>query len=413
MYYMRTNIKLLFFYLLIFCVCIFLSGHSYSIVVGSGIDIVMITIGLIACVWISPRLELPKRLNANGFFLICITIGALMSYMLYSGQNVWIDPLLLLGKILLAYLITQRLHFKDYARLFVDVMTLLSTIAICVYALLRAGVTIPSFSYMGLDGRGIYHTIWLCTWSDFSERLMGPFWEAGLFSSMAVYALLCEGCFTGRKPRKLPIAIILIGIILTNSTAGYLLALLSLYIIYFQLKSHRGLVDIITLIVVIVLFLFREIIIESLVSLNHDVFWKLNEKNISANTRLLSPVACFQVFLKNPLTGLGISYATDQYNLYKSIFGMDALTSTSTFMLAAFGIWGGSYTWFLCRGAWKQKQFGITTRILLVIILLLIVNKEPHTSIIFTYIMMFYMNKCEDNGEVLLLSGKTFYMDKG
>lgn len=392
---MKINIKLTTTYLLLFSACFFLSGHSYSIIVGSGVDMAMLLAGFISCALLYPLLHLPRRINAEGAFVICIAIGAVLSYILYYRQNMWLDPLLLLGKIALAYLISQRLSFNKFAKLFVNAIAFVSAIAISATLLLQAGLTIPSYTYIGANGM-VYHTIWLCSWLDPSvgiPRLMGPFWEPGLYSSVAIYALLCEGCFTGEKPRKLPMAVILIGIFFAYSTAGYVLTLLAIYIVFFQAKRKRAICDAITIFIIIIIFLSKNRIVEALANWNYDVFWKFTEQNISANTRLFSPIACLQVFLQNPLTGLGMSYATNQYNLYKPVFGIDSLTSTNTFMLAAFGIWGISYTIFLCRGIFRQKQFAVTTRILLLVLMLVIVNKEPHTSILFTYIMMFYLNK--------------------
>mgnify|MGYP005790236213 CR=1 FL=1 len=401
-----TTIRSKVNYLLLFSSCVFLSGHSYSIVASSVVDVIMLTIGFVVCVSVCHRLRLPRHINASGLFILCIAIGVVGSYILYRRQNVWLDPILLIGKIGLAYLITQRLSFEEFSKLYSNVMVFLSAIAILVFLLIEADINIPNYSYIGQDNRTMYHTIWLCSWGDVSspgipQRIMGPFWEPGLYSSMTIFALLCEGCFTGRKPRKISISIMIVGILLSGSTAGYILTVLTLYIVVSRYIKKRIVWDIVTFFLFILLFLFSERIIDILVSWNPSVFWKLAEQSITGNTRLYSPIACFLVFLKNPFTGLGLSYATEQYNLYKGIFGMDALTSTSAFMLAALGIWGISYTIFLCRGVWKQKQFGGTIRLLLLVLLLTIVNKEPHTSILFTYLMMYYLNADKDSNEVM------------
>ena len=377
----------------------------------------MLVLGFIACALLCPIIRFPQKIKAEGIFVICIVIGAAMSYVLYRNQNVWLDPLLVIAKIGLAYLITQRLSFRQYATLFSNTMAFLSGVAIFIYVLLQAGISIPSYTYTGLNGRTIYHTIWLCSWAERigAGSVMGPFWESGLYSSMAIYALLCEGCFTGQKPRKLLMAIILIGIYLSNSTAGYILAILAMYIIVFQSRKYHTVFDFMTLLIMALIVFFSNQIIEMLVDWKYEVFWKLAEQTMTFNTRLFSPIACLRIFLQSPLTGLGMSYATAQYNLYKSVLGMDALTSTSAFMLAAFGIWGIAYTVFLCRGAWRQRQFSVITRILLCALLLMIVNKEPHTSILFTYIMMFYLNKNIDidESETSIVNERNLKMDIG
>lgn len=378
------------------CVCLFLSGHSYSIVASAMVDICVIIVGFVACALIYPHIHITHKIDPAKIFIICISIGVATSYLLYPGQNMWLDPILLLSKIVLAYAISRIIDFTRYSKFYSNTITILSGIAICIYFLNESGISIPNYTYVGLNDKITYHTIFLCSWFDSSvgrQCIMGPFWESGLYSSMVIYALICEGRFTGEKPRKVSIGILLFGIFLSRSTAGYILAAFALYIIFFKSKKYRVVVDIITFLITVAAFLFSSQIIETLVQWNPTVFWKLTEQSVTAKTRLFSPIACLLVFVRNPITGFGLSYATEQYNFYKTVFNMDALTSTSAFMLAAFGIWGVVYTLFLCRGVWLQRQFGFSTRILLLAIFLMIVNKEPHTSILFTYIMMFYLNK--------------------
>lgn len=385
-------------YIILACSTVYLSGLSYANVASSIVDVIMIFLGFIGCVLLQPQIKIPQTIDANGIFVLCIAIGSILSYIIFHNQNMWLDPLIVLGEIGLAYMIEQRISFRKFAQLYSNLLALLSGIAILILLLNRIGINIPNFEYTGIDGITTYHTIWLCTWSDSAigqGSVMGPFWEPGLYSSMAIYALLCEGCFTGQKPRKVLMAIVLVGIFLSHSTAGYILAVLALYIIVFQSKAHRMLFDIIALLIILIIFFFSDRIVEVLVRWDPDVFWKIAEQSMTVDTRLYSPIACLQVFLQSPMTGLGMSYATSQYNLYKAVYGMDALTSTSAFMMAAFGVFGIAYTAFLCRGVWRQRRFGFAARVLLLTLFLLIVNKEPHTSILFTYIMMFYLNKSE------------------
>ena len=383
---------------LLACACVYLSGHSYAIVASSVVAVFFIAVGFAACILLgSSRLEIPQKINVEGIFIGSIVTGALLSYVLYSGRNMWLDPIILISRISLAYLITQRISFEDYAKRFGSLMTVLTIAAIIVYVLAQIGIQIPSYSYTNLIGIK-NHTIWITSWTDISAghgniRLSGPFWEPGLYASMAIYGLLCEGCFSKRKPRKYVIVTLFIGILLSQSTAGYILAFLVITMIWLLRMKYKRATNIIILIAFLILYIFSDRIIERLYALNPDIFGKLVEQNVSANTRVFSTVACLRIFAQEPLTGLGMSYAIDQYNLYKPILGIDALTSTSGFMLAAFGIWGISYTLFLCRGVFRQRRFPLSIRILLFLVLISIVNKEPHTSIIFTYILMFYLNK--------------------
>ena len=66
-------------------------------------------------------------------------------------------------------------------------------------------------------------------------------------------------------------------------------------------------------------------------------------------------------------------------------------TSTSTYLLSAFGVLGAFYTIAIIYGILRQKNVGIISKILILIIALLIVNKEPHLQNVFTWILIFYL----------------------
>jgi hypothetical protein len=76
------------------------------------------------------------------------------------------------------------------------------------------------------------------------------------------------------------------------------------------------------------------------------------------------------------------------------------LTSTSAFLLAAFGIWGASYTLHWIAAVLKQRAMPVMIRSFILVMVLCIVNKEPHYSMLMTYCIMFYWG---DQGKMLLM----------
>ena len=82
-------------YFLICIPCVFLSGHSYSIVVSNIVDVVMLVLGFVVCARQCPRVWIPRRINADGVFAICIATGAILSYIIYRNYNMWLDPFFL------------------------------------------------------------------------------------------------------------------------------------------------------------------------------------------------------------------------------------------------------------------------------------------------------------------------------
>ena len=194
-----------------------------------------------------------------------------------------------------------------------------------------------------------------------------------------------------------------IGVFLSFSTAGYILWVLAMYIVFCKntKRSTKIWVDVLTIAICIFLFFAADYIIDLLYMWKPAVFYKLRESSMSANTRLYSPIASFLVFCKNPFTGMGLTLATEQYNLYKYVFPIDALTNTNFQLLAEFGIWGISYTIFFLRGCFRRKEFSNIQKAMFVVLMFLILNKEPHESFVITSTIIFYLNKREEHAPSL------------
>ena len=76
---------------LLACACVYLSGHSYAIVASSVVAVFFIAVGFAACILLgSSRLKIPQKINVEGIFIGSIVTGALLSYVLYSGRNMWL-----------------------------------------------------------------------------------------------------------------------------------------------------------------------------------------------------------------------------------------------------------------------------------------------------------------------------------
>ena len=369
----------------------FLSGHSLSIISSPKVKILFILLTIFGCFIIHPKIEIKKNLSDKKIFIVLIFTGILLSQIFYMRYNPIAESFMLMGRILAAYYICVCIEENEFYNIFSTLLGILTIVALVVHFLVEYNIPVPNYTYVSAKGF-IYHTIGICTWEEMSNELCGPFWETGLYCSMAIYALICEYCLKKEKSRKWIMVILVCGIFVSGSTAGYLLLALTIYIIVFSKRKHKWIIDVVTMIIVILVFIYWEPLVQILYNWKPDVFWKLTEESVTINTRLYSPIACLSVFLKNPLFGFGQNYAIDHYNLLKPLYGIDSLTSTTTFMMAAFGVFGISYTYLMFKAVFKQKQYSLNIRVLLFILFFIIVNKEPHTSIILTYIMLFYLS---------------------
>ena len=377
---------------LIFISLLFLSGHSLSIVAGTTTKFLLLFIGFLGCALINPKI---RTRGNNSWFVLLTTFGALLSFCFNISTNPIIDTGLFLLRIILAYYIIQVIEFDFFAELYSSILTLLTAVSILIWGINTIGLEIPSYAYRSLNGFD-YHTIFICTWQPQQNTIMGPFWESGLYTSFALYALILETFSTNRKIKYHRLFILAIGIYLSKSAAGYMLFIMSIYVMWAIRHKHSVLIDVMVIILSIVGFIYSDAIFQFLAVSNESVFWKLIGSNVTSNTRLYSPVACLQIFKDYFITGAGLNHATDIYNGYKTIYHMDALTSTSTFYLAAFGISGIGYTILMISGIIRQKQWSVVTKVLVGVLLFIIVNKEPHYSMCLTYVFFFYLNTTLD-----------------
>lgn len=384
------------YFLAYICIAVgmlYCSGHSYSIVASSLIKVAMILLCFIGCVIIEPTITKHKRLTSTGLMILSISLGALLSFAFHFRENVWLDPVMLIGIMLVAYYITEKVSFDTFINYYGATLGMLSLVAIVVNLMTSTGIQIPSLVYEGMRGIS-YNTLGICTWISNDYRLMGPFWEPGLYSTFAIVGVFLETCFVqGRKARIWVLASLTIGIFMSQSTAGYLLLFLTYYIAFHKSRKIQLIWDVIAVVLVLTGLFFQDYITILLYNSNEEVFWKLTQVSISGTTRLQSPLVCLRIFLIDPICGNGMSLAISKYTEMISSLKMDALTSTSTFMLAAFGVWGISYTLLWVSSFSKVKDFSLVIRILMIFLFLIIINKEPHYNLMITYVLLFYISK--------------------
>lgn len=387
----KIKFKIGLFFIIIGCV--FSSGYAIELVSGTFIKLFFLGITFLGC-WLikAPDKMCFKRLKINGISLIYIfmSLGIVLSYFANMFGNSLIDHILILLSMYGALSIASRIEMQQFCKIFVDGMIFFVIVSLIVWILIQMGIPVPSYAYNGLNG-GVYRTIGLCTWMESHPRFMGPFWEPGLFASFLVLAIVFEICFNKNKPRFYAITLCVLGVLLTDSTAGYLLLLMVFYIWFRKNRKMGLLLDSLSILMFILIYINLKNIITLLVDLNPIVFGKLMGGGVSYDTRMLSPLACILVFLKSPIFGHGYSQAIVLYNGFKPLMKIDALTSTSGYMLAAFGILGIVYTIAIIWICFKQVEFPLIIRVFLFFILFFIVNKEPHYHNMLMYTILCMM----------------------
>ncbi|MFC2152000.1 O-antigen ligase family protein [Bacteroidota bacterium] len=221
------------------------------------------------------------------------------------------------------------------------------------------------------------------------HRNIGCFWEPGLFATLNTIALIFEVLYKN-KISFYNVIIMFLAMITTKSTFGYIM-IAFVIVVYLSrnINSSKGSIGFIILLISVILLLINlNNILEILYSKWPIVFSKIADKT-SSSVRLEAPITNLKVFLKNPLFGAGFGKAD---NLFYS-FNKIAQTSTSTYFLAAFGLFGISHSLFFIYGIMMQKKLNILNRLTLLMIFFIILNKEPHIFNTAIFIIMFYFLK--------------------
>ena len=381
--------------LLAFLSILLLSGCAYLTIGETSITLICIFVCVVSLIglvdWKEVRVAAP-----DNTFILMIFLGMLFSQILYPSQNSIVETCILLLRIVAAYMVTKVFSPMEFAKLYIRAIGITTIFAVLVWTFRNFGMDVPGIMFSNINGTQ-YKTIFVCSWMLNSNRLMGIFWEPGLYASSAVIAIILAKKYLTGVEKIVSYVVLIIGVLLSQSTAGYILLALSLYFILFQRKEHKSIIDYIVLFVCVYLFFNYEHMVQMLLDMNPDIFWKLSGNNLTTDTRLNSPLACLNIFKMNPITGVGLRYATDLFSSLKNQYHMDALTSTSFFYLAAYGIWGLSYSALNWLVVFRRKSISFPIKIILLTITFLILNKEPHYSIAVTYVFLFYFSRSDAN----------------
>lgn len=144
-----------------------------------------------------------------------------------------------------------------------------------------------------------------------------------------------------------------------------------------------------------VLFIFNYSTIMEITGLaDNEVISRLSIEEVKEESRIYAVAHNIEKFSKSPIFGIGVEEAVENIEYV-------ADTSTSTYLLSIFGIFGGLYTLYWIVGILGIKNKNLMIKIMILIVALLILNKEPHQNILITWCFMFWglKNIVEKGGE--------------
>lgn len=343
-----------------------------------------------------------RHCNKSQSICLLFIFSYLLSMLINSEKiNIYLSQFSI---IFCAFFIVEYCDSKKIIKVFINGMFIISIISLFFMGyIFFFGAPNTELVNTSLSNYGYYNYyifFYPNLWSTNLARNSGLFWEPGIFASYLIIALILEVTFS-EKISYIKLIILILTTVTTFSTAGIIMIVPLLIILIGRTIDNikiKWIVSIILIIITLYLLFNMNFILNQLYLFNSDIFGKIIDSDlITTSTRIGSPLLNIKIFKTNPLFGVGINGATDIYNSFKGMYRIDSQTSTSTYMLAVIGVFGITYTLIWIYSIIKIDLFSLTTKCLILILILFIINKEPHNSLMATWLLFFLFYKIAQN----------------
>lgn len=333
--------------------------------------------------------EFLRSLVLYGFVLVVIANGFLHGGSLMSSIRMTL-------MFAFAYFVTFEIPFNEFRKIYIKFITYICAIDTVIYFILQR---VGSFGFLPVAINSnmqsyrigfIYNYLTL-----HPERNLGVYWEPGIFATMITIAFLLELLFEDNISVWRAV-LYHVCVLTTGSAAGVLLILFcDLILIYRLAKKHTRSKSI----AYIVFMLIYVVFIAAIVNLDYIIiftglnsqraFARLMSDNFSNSARVLAIIRNWELFLSSPFSGKGIAEAYAAASNFSD-------TSTTTFMMVQFGIWGLIPTIGVIISVIGLRR-DVITSITVITVFMLILNKEPHMGVIIVWLIMFYFLQVKQN----------------
>lgn len=371
------------------------SGYALSTVYGY--TTALLTIGIILSVllmvlkrdWLIPY-------DLRTLACICFVLMIVFS-MICNRQGDTRRYLNYVFSCLVAYAISKNISARTFYDCFSKAMVWITAISLVGYYLVNYTTLLSGLPRMTNSNESEYTVGYIFNYiTRMPERNCGIFWEPGVFASFLCTAMLYEILFSSQKIRVLRIVLYSVGIYTANSSAGFALWAVCMISLLTKRKNIQEVLNIHSILSAIVFgcALFAIANVDSIISMtifkNNPYLAKLSSEHIASSERGFAFTHNIGIFAEYPLFGAGFKITDSMMQHY-------ADTSTTTYFMSLFGIMGVSYTVFWIIAVLRQKKLNLYSKILVLIVILSIINKEPHGLILFTWCTLFYLLSTERN----------------
>lgn len=349
---------------------------------------------------IKRRKKIPAPSPFTCFYVITLLL-AVLSFLINKNKSINLNTYISFALSLsISYFVLKRFKPGLIMKSFKNIIFILSLLSIIIF--LYTYFSREFFSNMFFSNERIIFGNHFFLSTDFISgltysyfwrlRLTSIFWEPGVFGSMLIAALVCD-FFTKDKLSFIRSIVFIVAIILTKSTAAYLVLFLyfCLLICYFLRKSSTK--QFVFLFFIVALFIpllfFLPQVVQLLAKIMPSVFGKFvdSSSSISFTTRLYSFSFYMRVFATNPLGSGGVTAGLLYNNFAEGLANSE--TSTFGLAIASFGFAGILYSILIIVGFLFNKRVSAVYRLLLALVVLLISNSQGQIGIIGINILYF------------------------
>lgn len=371
------------------------SGYALSTVYGY--TTALLTIGIILSVLLMV-LKKDWLITYDLRTLACICFVLMIAFSMICNQQG--DSRRYLNYVfscLVAYAISKNISARTFYDYFSKAMVWITAISLVGYYLVNYTTLLGGLPRMSNSNGSEYTVGYVFNFiTRMPERNCGVFWEPGVFASFLCAAMLYEILFSSQKTSIFRITLYSVGIFTANSSAGFALWAVCMISLLTKRKKSQDVLNVHSILSTIIFgcAIFAIANIDSIISMtifkNNPYLAKLSSEHIASSERGFAFAHNIGIFAEYPLWGAGFKITDSMMQHY-------ADTSTTTYFMSLFGIMGVSYTVFWIIAVLKQKKLNLYSKILVLIVVISIINKEPHGLMLFTWCTLFYLLSMERN----------------
>ena len=337
--------------------------------------------------------------ETKGLYLLLVLAFLNIVTMLVSGDGL-LKYVYQIFIMFLALIIVNNIRLQDFAKHYNKVIFVLGIAAIIIFVINMFFTSLVTvFPKILNDNDYVYYYMGLGFASipeyDAIPRMYGIFREPGVFMIFLFLAVIFD-VLSDKEPSIKRSAVYIIAMLLTFSTAAYILIAASVVLMFIKLssdKSNNRKIRVFKIFLASVLAIALVIFFIGTEEIFSLVFKKLYVDNSSAASRMGSIETNLRIFYPKPIFGNGWSYLEDNFEKLAHLYGyIDGGHNTNT-LLKILAVYGIPYFFIMAIGIfgfWKKVNRSIFLGVLVFVLWIIALSNEDLSVNILTYILVFY-----------------------